>query len=163
MPTQVIGYGVFLVASDDPGRGLFQLFTDVCHRIGFISNHKHGKIILFSSVNGLLGIPFQGGYTASKHAIEGYAEGSAFVQNLREVKPFEVFTFHEENHHEGAGARFISVSSLFGGEGTTGIIDVMKTAEPDGETWYDLNGRRLQSKPVRKGVYIKNGKKVVVK
>ena len=36
--------------------------------------NKHGKIILFSSVNGLLGIPFQGGYTASKHAIEGYAE-----------------------------------------------------------------------------------------
>ena len=35
---------------------------------------KHGKIILFSSVNGLLGIPFQGAYTASKHAIEGYAE-----------------------------------------------------------------------------------------
>lgn len=95
--------------------------------------------------------------------MESYAEGSVFVQNLREVKPFEVFTFHEENHHEGAGARFISVSSLFGGEGTTGIIDVMKNAEPDGETWYDLNGRRLQSKPVRKGVYIKNGKKVVVK
>ena len=95
--------------------------------------------------------------------MESYAEGSVFVQNLREVKPFEVFTFHEENHHEGAGARFISVSSLFGGEGTTGIIDVMKNAEPNGETWYDLNGRRLQSKPVRKGVYIKNGKKVVVK
>ncbi len=35
---------------------------------------KQGKIILFSSVNGLLGIPFQGAYTASKHAIEGYAE-----------------------------------------------------------------------------------------
>ena len=35
---------------------------------------KQGKIILFSSVNGLLGIPFEGAYTASKHAIEGYAE-----------------------------------------------------------------------------------------
>ena len=35
---------------------------------------KQGKIILFSSINGILGIPFQGGYTASKHAIEGYAE-----------------------------------------------------------------------------------------
>ena len=33
----------------------------------------------------------------------------------------------------------------------------------NGETWYDLNGRRLQSKPSRKGVYIMNGKKVVVK
>lgn len=40
----------------------------------FFREKKQGKIILFSSVNGLLGIPFQGGYTASKHAIEGYAE-----------------------------------------------------------------------------------------
>ena len=35
---------------------------------------KGGKIILFSSINGLLGIPFQSAYTASKHALEGYAE-----------------------------------------------------------------------------------------
>lgn len=33
-----------------------------------------GKIVLFSSINGLLGIPFQSAYVASKHAIEGYAE-----------------------------------------------------------------------------------------
>lgn len=97
------------------------------------------------------------------NAMEGYAEGSVFVQNLRDVKPFEVYTFHEPSRNEGAGARFISVSSLFGGEGTTGIIDIMKAIEPNGETWYDMNGRRLQSKPSRKGVYIMNGKKVVVK
>ena len=35
---------------------------------------KGGKMILFSSINGLLGIPFQSAYTASKHALEGYAE-----------------------------------------------------------------------------------------
>ncbi|MBQ6254986.1 MAG: SDR family oxidoreductase [Clostridia bacterium] len=34
----------------------------------------HGKIVNFSSINGLLGIPFEGAYTASKHAIEGYSE-----------------------------------------------------------------------------------------
>ena len=33
-----------------------------------------GKIVMFSSINGLMGIPFQSAYTASKHAIEGYAE-----------------------------------------------------------------------------------------
>ena len=33
-----------------------------------------GRIVLFSSINGLLGIPFQSAYTASKHAMEGYAE-----------------------------------------------------------------------------------------
>ncbi|MBE0601364.1 MAG: SDR family NAD(P)-dependent oxidoreductase, partial [Firmicutes bacterium] len=35
---------------------------------------NHGKIVLFSSINGLLGIPFQSAYVASKHAVEGYAE-----------------------------------------------------------------------------------------
>ena len=44
-----------------------------------------GKIVLFSSINGLLGIPFQGAYTASKHAIEGYAECLQL-----EVKPFGI-------------------------------------------------------------------------
>lgn len=33
-----------------------------------------GRIVLFSSINGLLGVPFQSAYTASKHAVEGYAE-----------------------------------------------------------------------------------------
>ena len=33
-----------------------------------------GKIVMFSSINGLMGVPFQSAYTASKHAIEGYAE-----------------------------------------------------------------------------------------
>ena len=35
---------------------------------------RQGKIIMFSSINGLLGIPFQSAYTAAKHAVEGYAE-----------------------------------------------------------------------------------------
>ena len=90
------------------------------------------------------------------HEYEGNPEGSIFILNYREIRPFEIFTWHN-----GSGARSISISSLFGGEGTTGIIDVI--AEPNSDRWYDMNGRRLQSKPVRKGIYIKNGKKVVIK
>ena len=33
-----------------------------------------GRIVNFSSINGLMAIPFQGAYAASKHAIEGYSE-----------------------------------------------------------------------------------------
>jgi hypothetical protein len=33
----------------------------------------------------------------------------------------------------------------------------------DNGQWYDLNGRKLDGKPTKKGVYIQNGKKVVVK
>ena len=51
-----------------------------------------------------------------------------------------------------------------GGEGTTGVdlIDNGKLII-DNDGWYDLNGRKLQGKPTQKGVYIQNGKKVVVK
>ena len=49
------------------------------------------------------------------------------------------------------------------GEGTT-RIDNLNVNDNDNEaTWYDLNGRRLQGKPAQKGIYIKNGRKVVVK
>jgi uncharacterized protein YjdB len=44
---------------------------------------------------------------------------------------------------------------------TVGIQGVQ--ADEDGDTWYDMNGRRLQGKPVRKGMYLRNGKKVVIK
>ena len=45
---------------------------------------------------------------------------------------------------------------------TTGIAETVN-AESDKGTWHDLNGRRLSGKPTVKGVYIVNGRKVVVK
>ena len=58
-----------------------------------------GKIVLFSSINGLLGIPFQSAYTASKHAIEGYAECLQM-----EVKPFgvQVMLVEPGDHRSGS-------------------------------------------------------------
>ena len=53
--------------------------------------------------------------------------------------------------------------SIDGGEGTTGIDASLVNSEEVNSVWYDLNGRRLQGKPSQKGVYIKNGKKIVVK
>ena len=51
---------------------------------------------------------------------------------------------------------------ISGGGDTTGINGIVNTAA-DNEAWYDLNGRKLGSKPAQKGIYIKNGKKVVIK
>ena len=58
-----------------------------------------GKIVLFSSINGLLGIPFQSAYTASKHAIEGYAECLQM-----EVRPFgiQVMLVEPGDHRSGS-------------------------------------------------------------
>jgi len=54
-----------------------------------------------------------------------------------------------------------------GEDGTTGISEV-KSGEVDGEKWaddgwHDLQGRRLSAKPTKPGLYILNGKKVVIK
>ena len=89
----------------------------------------------------------------------GYAEGSVFVAGLREVRPFEAYTWH---HAQGPAPRYIPINELNGG--TTGIEDV-RSLMSDGRSgvWYDLNGRCLLQKPKQKGVYILNGTKIVVK
>ena len=60
-----------------------------------------------------------------------------------------------------AGARG-NTRSITGGNGTTGI-DAIENVTIDNEGWYDLQGRKLQAKPNRGGIYIHNGKKVVVR
>ncbi len=60
-----------------------------------------GRIVNFSSINGLLGIPFEGAYTASKHAIEGYSECLSY-----EVRPFgiEIMLVEPGDHRSGSSA-----------------------------------------------------------
>ena len=40
----------------------------------YMRQQKSGKIIALSSIGGLMGLPFQGFYSASKFAVEGYCE-----------------------------------------------------------------------------------------
>lgn len=42
--------------------------------VPMMRKQQHGKIIAVSSIGGLMGLPFQGLYSASKFAIEGYCE-----------------------------------------------------------------------------------------
>ena len=50
-------------------------------------------------------------------------------------------------------------------EGTTSVSEEVKVNSEKFATadWYDLNGRKIEGRPVKKGVYIVNGKKVVIK
>ena len=65
----------------------------------FMREKGKGRIVNFSSINGLLGIPFEGAYTASKHAVEGYSECLAL-----ETKPFgiEVMLVEPGDHRSGS-------------------------------------------------------------
>ena len=50
-----------------------------------------------------------------------------------------------------------------GDDGTTGIQQIENGLNLEKSGWYTLDGRRLESAPTRKGLYINNGKKVVIK
>ena len=62
-------------------------------------------------------------------------------------------------------ARVRGIMLNFGdGEETTGISSLTPNPSPKGEgSWYDLQGCRLSGKPTVHGIYINNGKRVVIK
>ena len=53
-----------------------------------------------------------------------------------------------------------AMTIVFGEATGIGVIDNGQRTSGD---WYDLNGRKLEGRPTKKGVYINNGRKVVIK
>ena len=82
-------------------------------------------------------------------------EGSTFVRSLRPVHPFEAYMTVEG---ASAAMRAIPIN-----ETPTGIFEIKDTSNSAFEVWYTLDGLQLQGKPTKKGLYIVNGRKVIVK
>ena len=85
----------------------------------------------------------------------GYPEGSIFVSNLREVRPFEAYTEHRS---ASPAPMFYPIDAWM--DGGTGV-DEMENELLTIDNAYNLNGQRV--KTPRKGVFIVNGRKTVVK
>ena len=86
----------------------------------------------------------------------GAAAGSQFVRQLRPVHPFEAYLI-ANNMTRG------DVIPVFEEYNTTDVVDNEIMRYVENENWYSVDGRKLEGKPTRKGVYIKNGRKVVIK
>ena len=86
----------------------------------------------------------------------GAAAGSQFVRQLRPVHPFEAYLI-ANNMTRG------DVIPVFEEYSTTNVVDNEIMRNLENEEWYSDDGRKLEGKPTRKGVYIKNRKTVVVK
>ena len=65
----------------------------------------------------------------------------------------------------GISAGNISATRLFFGDGddTQGIVSMEDVRGKMSDVWYDLNGRKLSGTPTCAGLYIVNGKKVIIK
>ena len=94
----------------------------------------------------------------------GRPEGSIFERNYRQVRPFEAYTVHRGDR---PAPLFFDLSDLEGS--TTDVPDVRWMMDDGNGEWYDLQGRKLgstlnvQRSTLKKGVYIHNGRKTVVK
>lgn len=92
-----------------------------------------------------------------------YPEGSVFISNYRSVRPFQAYVRHSSQARGTDEIQYIPLTSIGGGDDTTAIMEIIQPAANGTGDWYSLDGRKLSSKPTQKGVYIQNGKKIVIK
>ena len=86
-----------------------------------------------------------------------YFEGSTFERDYREVRPFEAYTIHRS---DTPAPRFLPINDLM--NSATGIETISNVIMTH-DNYYHLDGRKVDGKPTKKGLYITNGRKVVIK
>lgn len=86
-----------------------------------------------------------------------YFEGSTFERDYREVRPFEAYTVHRS---DSPAPRFLPINDLM--NSATGI-ETISNVIMSHDNYYHIDGRKVDGKPTKKGLYITNGRKVVIK
>ena len=124
-----------------------------------------------------------GTYGFSAQSADGISQGQ-FVQvgNYVRIKPMRCYLVYKNGEENYAGApgmtRAAATTSddtlpetigvrLISANGEVTAIGTLHTRTGevsfDSEAWYTLDGKRLNAKPNTKGIYVNNGKKVVIK
>ena len=66
--------------------------------------------------------------------------------------------------HRASGDNALKIYGISWQETGTGVEGLTPNPSPTGEgNYYTLDGQKLNGKPTQKGVYIQNGKKIIVK
>ena len=96
-----------------------------------------------------------------------YAMGGGkliMTDGTSDLKPFRWYLNVESRspmYNVSSGAKAITIN-VVGEEEATGISQMPSDRE-NSSTIYDLNGRRMSQKNMKSGLYIKNGKKIIIK
>ncbi len=119
-------------------------------------------------------------YGFSAQDVGGISQGEFVkVGAYVKVKPMRAYLKYKNGAENYAGVRALSGSAagealperikvrLIGADGEVTGIGMLETQTGevsfDPEAWYTLDGKRLSGKPTEKGIYVNNGKKVIVK
>jgi hypothetical protein len=103
-------------------------------------------------------------------------DGTLYVLGMTTVGNEQHFGFHRYTGEEMAAHKaFVHVGGTAAARSLTMVFDDatgIESAEADSSlftlhsslsTWFTLDGRRLQAKPTAPGIYVNNGRKVVIK
>ena len=127
----------------------------------------------FSGTNDLRGVDVE---TSTADIQSTLGDGTFYVLGMTTVAGEQHFGFHKYtgatmaarkafvliNGSNAALAR--SLTMVF--DDATGIISIDNgklTIDNEAGAWYTLDGRRLQGKPAKSGIYVNNGRKVAIK
>ena len=149
---------------EDHNTGSFWSFQGVTYYyVWNDGNANLGKVYGFASQS------HDGGtYTVSPGDFVKAAAGAS-------IAPFRAFLqYTPSNSAKRRGADTEALPSrmsvrLVNADGTATVIDNVSiengklTIENEADAWYTLDGRRLNSTPGTRGIYIKNGKKIILK
>jgi len=116
-----------------------------------------------SNVNNIDEILFLATTTATHSTVLGYSQSPRVLRPCR--AHFYVPAVITESGDEPVAVR--SVTMNFGdGTDATGVVELKNSRIEElnsDDGWYSMDGRRLQGKPAQKGVYIHQGRKIVVR
>jgi len=135
------------------------------------AGYKFGKLVFycFHSPNFMVGDVYE-------EQFEYVYNNNVFKQKLKvwtptspKINPYDIQTWDgdETNIHFNYpyyNAHFVKVDIRLVPDGSAGIEEISnEKLVMSTDDYYRLDGRKLQKKPAQQGVYIQNGKKVIVK
>ncbi len=138
---------------------------------GVVSMTAATVLPAYSGTNDLRGVDYD---TPVANIRSDLGEGTLYVLGMTTVDNEKHFGFHRYTGEEMAAHKafvFVggsqaarSLTMVF--DEATGISDATRLnnkEEIKNNNWFTLDGRRLQAKPTAPGIYVNNGKKVVIK
>ena len=93
----------------------------------------------------------------------GYTTSDRTIENGKALGAFRAYFYIPEKDGTTGASSFVL---NFGDEETTSLSEELRVKSEEFATatdWYTLDGRKLDGKPTQKGLYIVNGRKVVIK